>query len=264
MKRITVACIQMDAQDRVAANLRTAIRLASGAVRRGAQIVVFPELFHFRGPKARYGYVAEEETGPSVECFQEFAQKKQVSVVLGSVLEKTRRKGKYHNTCVFISENGKIVGKYRKMHLFHAVFPGKFTAREADDIVAGRRPLVVDLAGIKVGAAICNDIRFPELFQALRRRGAQIVFVAADFTRHTGQAHWEVLLRARAIENQLFVVAANQVGKNRSTGIESFGHSMIIDPWGKVLGRLGRKSGILVRTLDLARLHEIRSFLRLK
>lgn len=233
MRKLRVSCIQMDAGADPAANKRTALKLFAEAVRRGSKLIAFPENFYWRGKSADLGKVAAQTPG-LIKEFGSLAVRNKTSVLLGSVLEKSGSK-KFGNVSVFISPSGKIT-RYRKIHLFDVNIKGARVS-ESRHIEAGKKPVWADGNGVRMGLSVCYDLRFPELYRFLSAKGCKVLFVPANFTETTGKAHWEILLRARAIENLAFVAAPGQTGKNTESGIRSFGNSLIIDPWGRVLAR---------------------------
>lgn len=187
-----------------------------------------------------------------IHDFQRQARQTDCAFLLGSLIEASRRHPrKFYNTSVLISETGKVAGRYRKIHLFESDLPD-LRSRESKHIAPGRKVVFGTICGIRTGLTICYDLRFPELFRKLVFKGCRIFFVPSNFTDQTGKKHWEVLLRARAIENLSFVVAPAQVGLNPATGIRSFGTSLILNPWGEVLAQGSRqREGVIAADLDL-------------
>jgi len=241
-----VAVIQIDAQNNKEKNIEKTLSLTRKAIRNKAKFILLPEAFSFQGlPKAKtLRSVAEDIPGESTAPFMELAKKYKVHICAGSVCEKIKGSNKVYNTSVFISDQGKIKGKYRKINLFNAVI-GRHKIKESDRIQAGRQLACVKASPFKVGLTICYDLRFGELFQRYRKARANIICVPSAFTAKTGQDHWETLLRARAIENLCYIIAPNQCGDD-GRGVLLYGNSMIIDPWGKVLARATmRKEGII-------------------
>jgi len=260
-----VALLQICATDKKEANLKQASGLAQQALSQGAQFVLLPEVFNFRpGPSARplkeqYLQAAESIPGPSTHAFRALARSYKASVLLGSMLEKAKR-GHVYNTSVFIDPHGQITSKYRKIHLFDASL-GDNRIKEADIFLSGRRYMTAKAGEFRVGLSICYDLRFPGLYQNYSRRGVEILTVPSCFTKQTGQAHWEVLLRARAIENLCYVLAPNQVGEN-AQGIRAYGNSMVVSPWGEVLARGSAEAQeIIFADIDLEQVRSARSIL---
>ena len=248
---LKVACIQTVAGSNFVQNLERAIALAYESEQAKVDLIAFPEMFLYRGSPDLYPEIAHE-SNRVIHKFPHIAKLSGVSILLGSILEKSSQPKKYHNTSFFISRSGAILSKYRKIHLFDVKTPNKTTVQESKWIAPGRSIVLSDDEGIRFGLSICFDLRFPNHYQALVRRGAQVIFVPSNFLRETGRAHWHALLRARAIENQAFVIAPAQAGANPDSGQKSFGHSMIVNPWGEVLAEAGGlRSEVVVANLDL-------------
>lgn len=245
--RLRVACVQIDASDDLDRNRRKILASFHAAVRKGARLIAYPENFYWRGKAADMAAVAAG-TSKLTREFAQLAQKHGVYILMGSVLEKAPR-GKFYNTSFLISPRGKVIARYRKIHLFDSKIKGARTM-ESKTIAPGKKPVKVLVEGIPAGLTICYDLRFPELFRALSSKGARLFFVPANFTETTGKVHWETLLKARAVENLAFVIAPGQSGTHPESGIRSFGTSLIIDPWGVVLAR-GKHTGEQVITADL-------------
>lgn len=258
-KRFRVACLQISAGSDWRRNLDLVRKLVRQALRRGAELIALPETFYYRGSARCLKYLAREVTPSILREFKKLAADHHIAFLLGSMYEQSQRRNKYFNTSVLISERGKIAARYRKIHLFDISLKDKAVFRESRHIAPGSHAASGKIWGIPAGLTICYDLRFPELFRALSRCGSQIIFVPSNFTYATGKVHWEVLLRARAIENQVFIVAPAQTGRNPETGIRSFGTSLVIDPWGTVLARSGRgRQGIIMASLDFHSLDRLR------
>ncbi|MDE1921257.1 MAG: carbon-nitrogen hydrolase family protein [Candidatus Omnitrophica bacterium] len=229
-----VALIQFcSAQDK-ADNLKRATGMVQEALAQGARFVLLPEVFNFRAGadnKQILQEAAEPVPGPSVRAFFPLAQKYKACLLLGSIIEKAGA-GYAYNTSVVIDSGGSISAKYRKIHLFDARLGDKII-REAGSFLPGNKITTVKIGEFRAGLSICYDVRFPGLYQRYARRGVEVLTVPSCFTKKTGQAHWETLLRARAIENLAYVLAPAQVGTD-GRGIEAHGHSMIVSPWGEV------------------------------
>ena len=232
-----VALLQFCATQDKEANLSRAVSMSQEALEKGATFILLPEVFNFRGDtrdKELLATMKESIPGPSTNVFILLAKKYKAAFLLGSILEKASGAFAY-NTSVFIDQKGQIAAKYRKIHLFDARI-GDRIIKEADCFRAGRTPVTTKVDEFRMGRSICYDLRFPDLYQGYARKGADILAVPSCFTRKTGEAHWEALLRARAIENLSYVLAPNQVGTD-SRGMHAYGHSMIISPWGEVIAR---------------------------
>lgn len=261
-KKVKVACVQMNSTGDSSKDIAQAIKLIRRAARAKAKIIALPEAFHFRGQKKLYHLVATKIPSPVTDVFFEVARECGAAIVLGSILERSSRKGKYYNTSLLISEKGKIIAKYRKIHLFDLEAGKDLTSIESDKILPGREIVTADVFGIKVGLSVCYDLRFPGIYRQLSKKGAKIIFVPSNFASFTGRAHWKVLLRARAVENQVFMVAPAQYGMDQSDKIKSYGHSMMVDPWGKVLKEAGAKGDeVITADLDLRYLEHVRKML---
>jgi len=262
---VRAAAVQMTCGPDKNANLATAIRLVETAAERGASFVVLPELFQSLGPASRMWEVAEEIPGPTSLAMSTLAARLQLTVVAGSIAErdaateksaqKTERR--VYNTSLMFGPDGKELVRYRKQHLFDVDLPGRVSVQESAWCGAGTYESVSETPAGRVGLAICYDLRFPELFRRLADSQVEIIALPAAFALVTGRDHWEILLRARAIENQAFVVAANQTGRV-TPQLETYGHSLIIDPWGTVLASAGDGEDLVVAELDFARMQEIR------
>jgi predicted amidohydrolase len=250
------AVIQINSgADRVL-NVETAGRLVKAAADDGAQLVVLPEKWSLLGDGKALAEGAEALDGEAIGAARKWATDLGIHLLAGSFTE-AAADGLPTNTSVLISPTGEPVAEYRKLHMFD-VEAGGVEYRESDHEQAGDELVVADLDPLRIGLTVCYDLRFPELFRALLDRGATVFTVPSAFTSATGEGHWEVLLRARAIENQAFVLAANQVG-TAEPSYDSWGHSMIVDPWGEVLAEVETGEGYAVADLDLQRQAEIRS-----
>ncbi|MEM6258581.1 MAG: carbon-nitrogen hydrolase family protein [Planctomycetota bacterium] len=255
-----VGLVQLSSQEDIAANLAEAERLVRDAAGRGAELIGLPEVMHLRvagdGVDA-YLRAAEPIPGPMSKRFAALAKALNVTLLLGSIGETSRDPQRTYNTSVLITPDGEIAATYRKVHLFDVSLDADNGDRESDRYLPGDQAVIVDLSAYKAGLTICYDLRFGELFRALAIRGAKLIFVPANFTKATGQAHWITLLRARAIENGCFIVAPAQCGRF-SDGFEAYGHSTIIDPWGSVLVEHDDTPGVSVTAIDLSKADEVR------
>ena len=246
------AAVQLSSGSDVRANVQSALALIERACDEGATYVQVPEYFNYLGSPRRYHEVAESIPGPTTALVAEVARRRGVTVHLGSMIEVSPVPERYYNTSVVIGPEGRVRATYRKIHLFDIDLAGEVVHRESDALVAGDALVLAEVNGVALGLSICFDLRFAELYRRLVRAGAQVLAVPSAFTARTGRAHWEVLVRARAIENLAFVVAAAQVGTTAEGGA-TYGHSMIVDPWGVVLCEATRdEPGVLVADLDVA------------
>jgi predicted amidohydrolase len=255
--RIRVACVQMTSRDDKAANLDRAERLVARAAATGADVVVLPEKWNLIGRTADYRDGAEDlESGESIAAMHRWAVTLGITLVGGSITERRAGREKLSNTCVVFDPDGRRVAVYRKIHLFD-VEVGGHVYRESEAEEPGDEPVVARGESWPIGLSVCYDVRFPELYRILALEGAELVTVPAHFTTHTGRDHWDVLLRARAIENQLYVAAAAQWGET-IPGKPAYGRSLIADPWGIVLARAPDEETVISAELDRPRLQEIR------
>ena len=259
LKNARVAAIQMISTTRVEENLRTAGTLIAEAVAQGAQLVALPEYFPIMGRRDADKIAVREAdgNGPIQDFLAETACKHGVWVVGGSMPLVASVEDKVLNTCLVFNPQGARVARYDKIHLF-GFQKGEERYNESATIEPGRRPVTFDTPFGRVGLSICYDLRFPELFRALGE--IDLLVLPAAFTEVTGRAHWEILLRARAIENQCYVLAIGQGGVHENRR-ETHGNSMLIDPWGEVVARRDKGEGVVIGELDHARIAEVRSSL---
>ena len=243
-----VAALQMASGPNVAGNLSEARRLIENAVSQGAKLVVLPEFFSIMGMKEEDMVAAREQVGTGVmqTFLSEIARKHRIWVVGGSIPMVASTPDKIRNACLVFDEHGKQVARYDKIHLFNLDL-GNEHYHEGKTIEAGDKVVVVDSPFGRIGLAVCYDLRFPELFRAMK--DVDIFVLPSAFTATTGKMHWETLVRARAIENLAYVIAAAQGGYHVN-GRETHGHSMIVDPWGRVLDLLPRGSGVVVADIN--------------
>ncbi len=257
------AAIQLNSTADKARNLEVAGRLVASAAADGAELVVLPEKWNLLGGSEELTAGAEPiQSGPTIAAACGWARDHGIHLVAGSIAERPQRAEgdeRLFNTSCAIDPDGEIVAVYRKIHMFD-VDVGGVSYRESDHEQPGDEIVGVSLAGVEVGLTVCYDLRFPELYRILAVRGARVITVPSAFTLATGRDHWEVLLRARAIENQAFVIAPNQFGE-APPHYSSYGHSMIVDPWGLVLARAPDEECVVDAELDLARQDEIRASL---
>jgi predicted amidohydrolase len=255
---LRAAAVQLNSGADPAANLAAADRLTRAAAADGARLIVLPEKWTAIGSDEQLRAAAQTLEGPAIEWARAAARELGVDLVAGSILERVEGAGKLANTAVHVDPQGEVRAVYRKVHMFDVDVGGR-SYRESDLEDPGQEIVVSETAdGVELGLSICYDLRFPELYRILAVRGARVIAVPAAFTLTTTRDHWEALVRARAIENQAFVVAANQVGPHPA-GHRSGGRSMIVDPWGVVLAQAPDSEGHFVAELDLARQREIRA-----
>lgn len=256
--KFVAAAVQMVASDDKAHNLRQAEHWVRRAAAAGARMVALPEVFIWRGKKSLERENAEAIPGPTSSALAALAAELQIYLLGGSILEALPGSEKSYNTSLLFDPAGKIIAAYRKIHLFDVDLANGVSLRESATRAAGAETVIgrTELCGM--GLSICYDLRFPELYRALADQGADIIFVPAAFTAYTGEAHWEPLLRARAIENQAYVIAPAQFGQSPSS-FETHGHTMIVDPWGKIVAALADGPGVVSAEIDLEYLHKIRA-----
>jgi deaminated glutathione amidase len=257
------AAIQLNATGDKARNLEIAERLVREAAADGAQLVVLPEKWNVLGDAQVLREGAEPLSGPTISAASSWARELQVHLVAGSIAERRDGAEKLSNTSVLIGPDGELRARYRKIHMFD-VDVGGVAYRESESEEPGKEivssALEPAVPGVTLGMTVCYDLRFPELYRILAVRGATVITVPSAFTYETGKDHWEVLIRARAIENQAFVVAPNQVGE-APPHYRSYGHSMIVDPWGEVLTVAPEGECFVAADLDLAVEERVRATL---
>lgn len=252
-----VAIVQLNSKDDKQVNLQKSEEFIRQAAENGAELVSLPEYFNFMGADTNKKKNAEQiPNGETTRLLCELAKEYGIYIHVGSMLEKAIG-DKSYNTSFIVGPTGQVIEKYRKIHLFDIEIEGQSAYKESDSIQAGETPILAELPFGKAGMSICYDIRFPELYRNYATNGAKILFIPAAFTLYTGMLHWEVLLRARAIENQCYVIAAGQIGTNEP-GKACYGNSMIIDPWGTVLARAPEQEGVIMANLDLNTLEKAR------
>ncbi|GAU12107.1 hypothetical protein TSUD_00730 [Trifolium subterraneum] len=245
----------------LASNFTTCSRLVKEAASAGAKLLCFPEAFSFVGAKDGDSVrIAQPLDGPIMDQYCSLARESSIWLSLGGFQEKGSDPQHLFNTHVVVDDTGKIRSTYRKIHLFDVDVPGGRVYKESSFTESGKDVVAVDSPIGRLGLSVCYDLRFPEIYQLLRfQHGAQILLVPAAFTKVTGEAHWEILLRARAIENQCYVIAAAQAGTHNAKR-ESYGDTLIIDPWGTIVGRLPDRlaTGIVVADIDLSLVDSVR------
>lgn len=235
---------------------RALIRKAAGY---GARLVATPENSNFLGLHEDKVRLAEELSGPTCRRFAALAKELEIHLLLGSFNEVGPDSKHCYNTSVLFSPAGEILATYRKIHLFDVALSRELTFRESDTVAPGSELVLQPTPLGTFGFSICYDLRFAELYTGLAERGAEAIFIPSAFTATTGKAHWEVLVRARAIESQSFILAPAQTGKHDDRGIrESHGHSMIVDPWGHVLAQAGVGPGLALAEIDLQQVQRVR------
>jgi predicted amidohydrolase len=258
-----VAAIQLNSTGEVARNVETAERLVRGAAADGAELAVLPEKWNLLGDSAALLQGAEPLDGPTVSAARSWARELGIHLVAGSIAERSDDPDKSFNTSILIGPEGELEASYRKIHMFD-VDVGGVAYRESEHEEPGDEIVTAELGGalegVTIGMSVCYDLRFPELYRILAVRGATVITVPSAFTLETGRDHWDVLLRARAIENQAFVVAANQIGE-APPHYRSYGRSAILDPWGVVLAQAPDEQCFITADLDLELQDRVRRML---
>jgi nitrilase len=251
-----VAAIQMSSGPRVADNLDFAKRHIAEAAMAGATVVVLPENFSLMAEK-HSDRLAAAQAQDEIHTFLSEAAREHRLVVIGGSVPLPAAAGRVTNSCLVYGQDGERLARYDKMHLFDVELEGGESYGESGYIESGDEPVVVNAVGTRIGLTVCYDLRFPEVYRELVREGAEILTVPSAFTLPTGQAHWEVLLRARAIENFCWVIAPAQVGNH--PGRSTWGHSLIVNPWGEVVAEKLSDTGLLFAEVNLSELRELRT-----
>ncbi|MDI9624004.1 MAG: carbon-nitrogen hydrolase family protein [Methanothermobacter sp.] len=246
---------QMKVVNKKEENIKKAEKMIRKLAKEGSEIIILPEMFNCPYDNSRFQEYAETQDGPTITRLKSVAKELQVNIIAGSIPEKTEE-GIY-NTSFAINQEGDIIGRHRKIHLFNIDIPGKITFKESDTLLAGRTPTIIKVGYVKIGIGICYDIRFPELSRIMTLQGAKILIFPGAFNMVTGPAHWKTLIRARAIDNQVFVVAASPARDKRADYV-AYGHSMVVDPWGSVIYEAGADETIKNVKIDLSRVEKIR------
>jgi predicted amidohydrolase len=256
---LKVAVVQLNSTADEASNTTRAFEMIRQSAKDGAEFVALPELFHCLADFESVIAASQPIPGPLTNELSALAQELNITLCAGSISEASEQSGRAYNTSLIFDSRGELISQYRKMHLFEVDLPERITLCEADHMLPGDElSLVTTDVGV-IGQAICYDLRFPRLHRQLTIDGAEMIVIPSAFTMPTGRDHWRVLCRARAIENQLFVIAPNQVGRHNEQ-LESYGHSMIVDPWGEVLAEASETSDdIIFATLDAGLLTKTRT-----
>ncbi|MFO0761061.1 MAG: carbon-nitrogen hydrolase family protein [Byssovorax sp.] len=260
---VVVAAVQMNSQAEVEGNLGKVRALVEEAARRGATMVLLPENFAYMGDEEGKRALAESlddpgALGPIARCLADLSRAHHIHVMGGGMPERSDDPDRPFNTCAVFGPDGALAARYRKIHLFDVDLPDGSKYRESVASAAGDEVVQAEVRGLKVGLSICYDLRFPELYRAHASAGADVLVVPAAFTLMTGKDHWQVLLRARAIEAQAYVVAAAQWGKH-PRGRQTFGKSLIADPWGEVIAQASEGEGVVTARVDPAYQAQVRA-----
>lgn len=258
---LRVAAVQLNSGEIVKDNLSMCAELIGSAVDQGAQLVVLPENFAFMGTEVDKRAIAENLEGPKGpirSALSEVASRNRIYILAGGWPLASGDPMRPFNAASVFGPTGDVIATYRKIHLFDVDAPDGVSYRESDGVSPGSELVCTSIGEFRVGLSICYDLRFPELYRGLVDNGAEVICIPAAFTAATGRSHWEVLCRARAIESQCYVVAAGQVGRHLGNR-ETFGHSLIIDPWGDVVADAGDGIGVVLADIDKERLAGIRT-----
>jgi predicted amidohydrolase len=248
-QHVAIAAIQFNPRDDKVANIDKALSLIDQAVSSGARLVVLPEVWTYMGDPDRTLYIAEPIPGDLTNRLSERARRHGIYIHSGTFAERIEGDDRVRNTSVVFDPGGEIIATYRKIHMFDITIDGVATYQESATAAPGDEIVTFELDGVTIGLATCYDLRFPEIFRILALRGAEALILPAAFTMVTGKDHWEVLIRARAIENQVYIVAAAQFGPNLP-GKWCYGRSMIVDPWGTVLATAPDVESVITAVVD--------------
>jgi predicted amidohydrolase len=253
------AAIQLKSTNDYLHNVNKSIDFINEASKNGAKVVALPEVFTFIGDNKEtdFSYIQSLE-GDLVKLLSETSKKNCIYLIAGSIHELISNNDKSFNTTIVFSPDGEILDTYRKIHLFNASFLGQDKESNKFEFGDNEQAVIINTDLGNFGLTICHDLRFPEMFRKLSIKGADIIFVPSAFVMKTGKDHWEVLLRARAIENQVYIVAPAQFGKHNERK-ESYGNTMIVDPWGKVIARASDREQVIYADIDLSYLSFVRS-----
>lgn len=242
--------VQINSRENKDENLAKAERMVGEAASRGAQLVALPEYVDYLGPKDGIAAIADPIPGDTTNRFASWAKEHGIFLLAGSVHEKIDGdETRFYNASTLFSPEGKMLATYRKIHLFDVAIGDNVKSLESELIKPGDQAVVAPIGDHTVGMSVCYDLRFPELYRRLVDLGAEVLFVPAAFTMFTGKDHWELLLRARAVENQCFVVAPGQCGRHQPDGW-TYGRSMVIDPWGVVVAQASDGEGVTMARID--------------
>ncbi|MEN6351786.1 MAG: carbon-nitrogen hydrolase family protein [Syntrophomonas sp.] len=261
MKKLALSICQMKVGSNKEENLKRAERFIREAKSQGSELVILPEIFNAPYQTDLFPLYAEPFPGPSTEILSKTARNCGVCLIGGSIIERDED-GRLYNSSYVFNEEGDLVGRHRKVHLFDIDLPGRIAFRESDTLSAGSSITVFNFKSITIGLMICYDCRFPELVRAAALKGAKLLVIPAAFNLTTGPAHWELLMRCRAVDNQMFVAAASPA-RNNEVSYQAWGHSMVVDPWGSIIKEAGSDEEIISAVLDFSELERIRNELPL-
>ncbi|MBO8159541.1 carbon-nitrogen hydrolase family protein [Thermosyntropha sp.] len=261
MSKLNVAVCQMKVENDKEKNLKKAEKMIAEAAKKGSELVVLPEIFNAPYQTDILPQYAEVYPGPTTSFLKNQAQKNQIYLVGGSIPEKDR-KGRIYNSSFTFDDRGELKGIYRKVHLFDVDIPGKITFKESNIFTSGNKLSIISHPKAAFTVIICYDCRFPEWAKLAALKGAQILIIPAAFSLKTGAAHFELLMRTRAVDNQVYVIAASPA-RNPEASFQVWGHSMIVNPWGEIIAEAGSEEEIIYAELDLSLVDKIREELPL-
>jgi omega-amidase len=256
-----LAVCQIHVVDNKDLNLNKAVNMIESAARNKADMVLLPEMFNCPYDNSKFvEYAESRKNSRTLKSISSAAERAGIYVIAGSIPE--LENGKLYNSSFIFDRMGKIIGVHRKMHLFDIDVPGEITFKESETLTAGNEITVVDTELCRIGVIICYDIRFPELLRLMVDKGAELVAVPGAFNMTTGPAHWEPLMKVRAVDNQVYVAAASPA-RNESLSYVAYGNSMVVDPWGDIISRAGADEKIIYADIDLSRVESVRNELPL-
>lgn len=249
-KKLSLAICQMMVGSNKEENLQQAGKMIKQACQRNIDMVLLPEVFNSPYQADLFPIYAEPFPGPSTDFLAKAAKENQVAIVGGSIIERDRE-GKIYNSCFIYDDKGELLGRHRKMHLFNVDMPGRITFRESDTLSPGNNITVIKFRDITIGVLICYDIRFPELSRALALEGAELFVVPAAFNHTSGPLFWELMMRSRAVDQQVYIAAASPA-PNWDAHYHAWGHSLVVDPWGKIIAMANQTPQVLFAELDFS------------
>lgn len=260
MKELNIAIVQMKVVTEKEKNIKKSEEMIKKAVEQDIDLIVLPEMFNCPYQTDLFPEYAEKEGGYTYKQMSRIANENRVYLIAGSIPEIDGNK--IYNTCYSFDKNGKQIGKHRKIHLFDINIEGGQTFKESDTLSFGNKIDIIETPFANVGVIICYDLRFPELSRLLVEKGAELIVVPGAFNMTTGPAHWEILFRTRALDNQLYMIGAAPASNTDSSYI-SYGNSIVVDPWGTVINQLDKEEGILICKIDMNLIKKIRKQLPL-
>ncbi|CAK9303481.1 unnamed protein product [Gordionus sp. m RMFG-2023] len=256
LQKLKIALIQLSVCEEKTTNLNRVKDFVQEAVNKGAQLIALPECFNSPYGNKYFRKYAESIPGETSELMSKLAKHHKIHLVAGSIPEKYEND--YYNTCLVFDTDGKLLTKFRKIHLFDIDIPGKMQFKESETLKPGYNLSTFNISNIKFGLGICYDLRFPELALLYRKHGCHLLLYPSAFSYVTGPPHWELLLRARALDNQVYCAGVSSAADNNPAGHTTFGHSLVTDPWGKVIAKTDEKESILYSEIDMDYLEEVR------